>query len=355
MKRRNFLLGAAAGAALGAWPLASTASPVGARDLPARRAGTGPAAGIPSSRLLILVELQGGNDAWNTVIPYAEPAYRRLRPTLAIPRDQVVQLDRQRGLHPALAGLLPAWQAGELAVVEGVGCPAANLSHFRAQQIGATASAADAYRDDGWVARALTQDGQARTAWQVNGEAGPLWTLDTQLHVIAADAVDTARPACTQAFATALQAALASRDMPMAAIKLTMPGFDTHHAQTPIHARLLGELATGLSVLRDGLRKAGRWDETLVMTYGEFGRRPAQNADGGTEHGAVSAQLLLGGRVAGGFHGAPLVFDRLDGAGDAIPAVDFRSVYASVLWQWWRRDPQSVLGGRFDRLPLLRV
>src|SRR5215470_2144096 len=105
--------------------------------------------------LLVLVELKGGNDGLNTVVPYADSAYYALRPRIAIKRDDVLQLDQRTGLHPSLAALVPLWRARELAIVQGVGYPDANLSHFRSIEIWDTASRSDEYLTDGWLARAF--------------------------------------------------------------------------------------------------------------------------------------------------------------------------------------------------------
>src|SRR5690349_17318778 len=106
--------------------------------------------------LLILVELKGGNDGLNTVVPYADAQYYSLRPRIGIARDQVLQLDAATGFHPSLAALMPLWQARELAVVQGVGYPSANLSHFRSIEIWDTASKSNEYLQDGWLARTFT-------------------------------------------------------------------------------------------------------------------------------------------------------------------------------------------------------
>ena len=109
-------------------------------------------------KLLILVELKGGNDGLNTVIPYADAQYAVLRPRLAVARDQVLQLDEQSGLHPGLAPLLALWKANDMAVVQGVGYPAPNLSHFRSIEIWDTASKSNEFLQDGWLARAFVQN-----------------------------------------------------------------------------------------------------------------------------------------------------------------------------------------------------
>ena len=141
----------------------------------------------------------------------------------------------------------------------------------------------------------------------------------------------------------------------VAAIRLTLNGFDTHQNQPGQHAALLAQLAQGFAAMRSALIELGRWDETLIMTYAEFGRRPRENESNGTDHGTVAPHFIAGGRVRGGLYGAPPVLARLDGNGNLPVGVDFRQLYASVLGPWWGLDASQVLRGRFEPLPLLRV
>ncbi len=140
MNRRRFMQFAAC------WPLGSAAL------LPSVAWAAAPA-GAGYRNLLVLIELKGGNDGLNTLVPYANPTYYALRPKLAIARDQVVQLSDASGLHPALEPLLPLWRNRELAVLQGVGYPDPNLSHFRSIEIWDTASSSEQYLEDGWLTR----------------------------------------------------------------------------------------------------------------------------------------------------------------------------------------------------------
>ena len=121
----------------------------------------------------------------------------------------------------------------------------------------------------------------------------------------------------------------------VAAIKVSLNGFDTHSGQQATQARLLKDLAEGLVALKSALLEAGRWQSTLVMTYAEFGRRPRENQSGGTDHGTASSHFVLGGKVKGGLYGQPPALARLDGNGNLPHAVDFRELYATVLERWW--------------------
>jgi uncharacterized protein (DUF1501 family) len=141
----------------------------------------------------------------------------------------------------------------------------------------------------------------------------------------------------------------------VAVIRLTLNGFDTHQNQPGQQAALLKQLAEGFASMKSALVELGRWDNTLVMTYAEFGRRPRENQSNGTDHGTVAPHFVMGGRVRGGLYGAPPVLTQLDGGGNLPVGVDFRQLYATVLGPWWGLDATTVLQQRFEPVPLLRV
>jgi len=384
--RRRFLRAAGAAAAVSwlPWP---------AQAAPARG----------ERRLLVLVELKGGNDGFNTLIPYADAEYYRLRPGIAIAREQVLPLDERAGLHPELRPLLALWQANELALVQNVGYPQPNLSHFRSIEIWDTASNSSEYLDAGWLTRSFSAvplpAGSAADGVVVGGaELGPLAgragravTLVNpeqflrQSRLANPASVAAANPALAHvlrveqavsgaasklradrsfstvfpngafgnAVRTAAQVAAANAGVPV--IKLSLNGFDTHVGQLQRQARLLQELAEGLVALKSALTELGLWESALVMSYAEFGRRPQQNQSGGTDHGTASVHFVTGGRVRGGLYGAPPDFSRLDSAGNVQHAVDFRALYATVLERWWGLDAAAVLRGRHVPLDLIRT
>jgi len=404
--RRRFLR------TLAGMPLARLAAGAGATSIGAAaldvlaaspaRDSLAPADPAPYRRLLVLVELKGGNDGLNTLVPYADPAYLTLRPKLGIARDAVVQLSDRAGLHPSLAPLMPLWDARELAVLQGVGYPAPNLSHFRSIEIWDTASRSDQYLAEGWLARAfarrpvpvafaadgvivgsndlgpLAGDGTRAIALDnpqqflrraalaqppaaaVNPALAHLMKVESDIvaarsHLAGDHAFVTEFPA--NAFGNAVKAAcqVVANPAGVAAVRLSLGGFDTHVNQAGTHARLLRELAQGLVALKSALVELGRWDEALVLTYSEFGRRPKENVSIGTDHGTTSVHFALGGRVAGGLFGAPPVLTALGGDGNAAYALDFRGVYATVLARWWGQDARAALGGAFAPVEFLRA
>jgi uncharacterized protein (DUF1501 family) len=141
----------------------------------------------------------------------------------------------------------------------------------------------------------------------------------------------------------------------VAVVRVTQTGYDTHSGQPPTQSRLLGELAGGIVALKNALDELKRWDDTLVLTYAEFGRRPKENLSNGTDHGTASAHFVLGGRVAGGLYGEQPSLERLSGDGNTGYSIDFRSVYATALDRWWNVPSSGPLGGRFTPLPLLKT
>lgn len=255
--------------------------------------------------LLILIELKGGNDGLNTVIPYADARYTQLRPRIAIARDQVLPLSEQAALHPALTALMPLWQAGQLAWVQGVGYPQPNLSHFRSIEIWDTASDSDQTLEAGWLARLFQQappppgfaadgvavgtsefgplaGGSARTVSlsdtalfrrqsRLAGQSGTAHPNASLAHVLKVErdirqaagglgaGVQLATAFPQTPFGNAVRAAahVAASPAGVAAIKLSLGSFDTHVNQPVQHARLLGELAGGIAALTAALKERG--------------------------------------------------------------------------------------------------
>jgi uncharacterized protein (DUF1501 family) len=351
-------------------------------------------------RLLILVELKGGNDGLNTVVPYADAAFLKMRSRVALPRADLVQLTEQAALHPSLDKLLATWRDGKLAIVQGLGYPQANLSHFRSIEIWDTASKSEEYLDEGWLARAFALS-PSPTQFAADGivvgsaDLGPLgggtaraialtdperFLRSSRLargegearnaalrHILkveqdvqqSARRIAPGREFTTEfpqgPFGNAVKTAaqLATNPAGVAVIRLTLGGFDTHANQLGTHANLLRQLGDGMAALRAALEEAERWDDTLVATYSEFGRRPRENQSNGTDHGTASVHFVMGGRVKGGMHGAAPALDRLDGNGNLPFGVDFRAYYATFLERWWGVDAAKVLNGRFPKLDLI--
>jgi uncharacterized protein (DUF1501 family) len=390
MKRRSFLQGLAA-------------API-ALGIPRAFAATAPA----SSRLTILVNLEGGNDSYNTWVPYTDPLYYKLRPTIAIPADQVLKVTDKQGFHPALAPLMPLWESQQLALVQGIGMPDINQQHYRDVELVYTASEPDEYLTSGWMTRALARrplDDKAIADALAIGELD-IRALDpygpfrggtkrvVQVHhasellgfrelskcatdinppgkaslagrnvTIPPVALKTAFPA--EPFGTAIRAAVevAAYDRTLPVIHLTLNAtsrdhhhaFDTHWEQLKYHGTALERFAKGMVALKAGLEEIGRWDETLVMTYAEFGRSPVENEDKGTHHGHAATQFVLGGRVKGGLYGEAIKPIKLFAIGGPPPVIDYRELYTTVIERWWGADASGVFARRYKPVELLRA
>ncbi len=379
MKRRDLLR---LGAGLSAWT-----------TVPVVRAADG-----PPQHLLVLIELRGGNDGLNTVVPFGDGRYYDLRPQLALRDDALVALNARVGLHAALA-LKPLWDSGELAIVQGVGYPQPNLSHFRSIEIWDTASDSAQYLAQGWLTRLAAVAGFARFGADgvilgapdlgpFAGGARAISLTDPERFARQARLVhdddapargalahmlrverDIARagaelkPEATfrtefprTPFGVAMHGAAAvasTRRVPV--VRVTLSGFDTHRNQAPVQGNLLRQLGEGVLALRAALKEIGLWDGTLLLTYSEFGRRARENGNLGTDHGTANAMLAIGPLVNGGLHCDPPALDRLDANGNLRATVDFRAVYAAVIERLWRVDPQRVFGRGFAPLDFLRV
>jgi uncharacterized protein (DUF1501 family) len=359
-----------------------------------------------SQRLVVLVFLYGGNDAYNTWVPYTDETYYRVRPTIAVSRDSVLKITDRHGFHPSLAALMPMWQAKELALVQGIGYANATQQHYRDCEIAFTAEDSDIV-SNGWVTRALTR----RAAATGLADAIALGDLDireadpmgpfrgnrlgvVQVHYadellakrrIADCVVDTNGPGKSraardsqpipalalktrfpgdpmgQSVRMAVELAAADRQLPV--IHLTLNGLDgdKHHSvdchweQAKYHGDALKRLAEALAALRSGLQEIGRWDETLVATYDEFGRSPMENEDHGTHHGLASTHFVMGGKVAGGLYGEAPPVVRMHPIGGPAPAVDTRRLWTTIAARWWNLDASGVFDRRYAPLDLLKA
>ncbi len=362
-----------------------------------------------SDRVLILIELKGGNDGLNTVIPYADSRYTQLRGSIAIPHDEIIRLDERSGLHPELKALMPMWEQGELGIVQGVGYPQPNLSHFRSIEIWETASRANEYLDEGWITRAMkaglsrqanfTSEGvligssalgplsgaravtltnpdaflnQARFAHNGEGRVQSAGNAALQhLLQVEGDVSQAAQGLRAERFnfntgfpqsafgnhvSAACQVVASQKGRAgVPVITLTLGSFDTHQNQLGTHANLLRQLAEGLVALRNGLLELGAWERTLVMTFSEFGRRPRQNNSNGTDHGTVAPHFVAGGLVRGGWHGQAPDLGQLDASQNLQYTTDFRQIYTTVAKDWWGVSAQDVVRGRFEPLKFLRT
>lgn len=374
------------------------------------------AEGVHDNRILVAIELTGGNDGLNTVVPYADDAYYRARPGLGI-REELHRLDDRFALHPAMSSAAELFKDGAAAIVHGVGYPRPNRSHFRSMEIWHTAEPETSTAKHGWLGRFLdetTGDDTSRLAGIAFADRLPQSLLADHANVPAVrnfesygvfvegeEDAELKRRAIerltapekmpagadsnlsflerqarnTYAGAKQLREAVAgfqprgefegrlgeqlrmaaqviAADLGTRVIHVGLDGFDTHANQPGIHAELLGQLSRGVGQFLGSLRETGRAEDVLVMTYSEFGRRVRENGSRGTDHGAAAPMFFFGSPVKGGFHGeAPSLGDLSDG--DLKFTTDFRSVYATVLEDWFGAKAGEILGQEFETLELI--
>jgi uncharacterized protein (DUF1501 family) len=377
------------------------------------------AAPARDGRVLVVIQLDGGNDGINTVVPFKDEGYAKYRKVLRLPADRLLKVSKEVGLHPALRDAATLMEQERLAIVQGVGYPNPSRSHFRSMLIWQSAKVdLPRFKEDlvveqdkavyGWIGKALDgspgpADGAPAAAFVGNG-AMPV-ALRSQRSVASAltqpeDAILTlkgggrfpapgsgedlaafVRRSTLDAYATSERMAkvlqvkdgasypatsLAERLRIIARLikgglgtrvfyttQSSGAGYDTHYAQLPTHATLLGELSGALRAFLDDLAAAKLAERVVVLCFSEFGRRVAENGSHGTDHGTAGPVFVAGPRLRAGLVGeAPRLLDLENG--DLKMRVDFRRVYATMLEQWLELPAKTALGSDFEPLPLFR-
>ncbi|HET7038117.1 MAG TPA: DUF1501 domain-containing protein [Thermomicrobiaceae bacterium] len=368
------------------------------------------------TRTLIVIQLAGGNDGLNTVVPYQDGVYLQARPTIGVKPDAALPLDDRLALHPNLKELKGIWDQGHLAIVESVGYDHPSLSHFQSMDIWQTADPTQGRRD-GWLSKLVEgmvdSQGHPLGALALGADLPPALccpptpppvvdradryrllpdarhpqltnsrdealrrlyasyqapapyaalleatsesaaTSSTFLQQVATSYTPAATyPESTLANGLKLFAALINGGHGLRIGYVLLGGFDTHADQLQHQPQLFATLSSALGAFYADLAAKGKEGDVMVVTWSEFGRRVAENTSGGTDHGTAAPLFVLGGAVKGGLYGQPPDLQHLDD-GNLRFAVDFRSVYASVLEQWLQADASAVLGQKFDQIPLL--
>jgi len=345
----------------------------------------------PGARTLVMLHLNGGNDGLNTVIPFKDPNYRILRPGIGIDDDQIRKVDETYGLHPALAGFENLWRRERLAIVNGVGYPDPNYSHFRSTEIYYTAQP-EASPTSGWLGRAiesrestkpvravaLTKEMPLLLQGATNGivtmtdfrqfelpegarettamykEAAKLGGARGEVAARAIEALKVAErisklKEVTGGFYGAVgrdlgkALALLRTDLDLEVIHLSMGGYDTHANQGPSHNQLLSQLGNNLRSFQDQLERSGLGDRVITCVFSEFGRRAQENLSGGTDHGSAYPAFVIGQGVKQGLHGKYPSLEDLD-RGNFKYTTDFRSLFGGLLQDFLQLDPKPVLG-----------
>lgn len=358
-------------------------------------------------KALVVVQLGGGNDGLNTVVPWQNDTYYRLRPAIAHPKADCLRLTDELALAPGMTGLKSLYDSGLLTIVNGVGYPDPNRSHFRSMDIWQTASSSGQYWDSGWIGRmldnmppdrkpyhAIEVDEYLSLALKGSTMNGIALTNPQQLHrnvqepffkaiarkpapsghhhptldylhqtltetSLSADYIlqqsrafssHTTYPAHQFAQHLKLVAEMIVSGSDTRVYYVSLNGFDTHAQQRGRQGRLLQVYSEAMTAFCEDLRQNDRMQDVVVMTFSEFGRRVAQNASGGTDHGTANNVFLMGGALKqpGIFNPLPSLVDLEDD--DLKHAIDFRQIYANLLRDWLGVNDEVVLGGKFVSL-----
>ena len=361
---------------------------------------------------VVVLQLSGGNDALNTVIPYADQNYYDNRQYLGIPENEVLHLDNKLGLNPAMGPIKSLWDEGKVAVINGIGYPSPNRSHFRSMDVWHTAEPSD-IAPEGWLGQAVRDldpkgenvvtgvnfgRGLPRAMYAKDVPVASVGNLDTyglmpdikdeKARAIALEAFsqiyggsgkDTISQFISQVGMDALKGADILRtapsqysssveyaDNPIAEnmkniaqvmfadvgtrVFYTQHGsFDTHANELSAHAKLWGDVSAAVADFMDDLKEHGKDKDTVVLMFSEFGRRIRDNG-AGTDHGSGGVAFVIGGDVNGGFYGDfPSLRDEDQLEGDMHFNNDFRITYSTILDRWLGLDPVSITNGNFEQ------
>jgi len=417
LSRRDFLR---AGMVFGAGAAGLAAGYAAVPDVFARAVYAAKKEGVVNDRVLVMIQLAGGNDGLQTVIPLASSRYRDLRPQLSAAADKALAIDAAWGLNASLKGVHSLYGAGKVAIVQGVGYEDPSLSHFDSIRVWETADPTRR-EQDGWLGQTIAKNYDSAghplvgCACGSTGIPGALRDLQATLTVVqdqktfkfqggddmdrAVGALYTGTPGIYGAlFDTAVATArdtvaqlktsqeryvpkakysddarlvFASRNQLAAALQLaaelivtgtgvkilhvTLGGFDTHYAQEARHEQLLAYFDQAVSAFFQDLTAYGMADRVVVATWSEFGRRPAENASGGTDHGTAAPILLIGDPVAGGLYGDAPDLAKIDPRGNLGFEVDFRSIYQEILDGHLGVDSREIFRESFERIPFLKA
>lgn len=360
-------------------------------------------------KILVVLELSGGNDGLNTLVPYGDDAYYRLRPTLGVPKKELRVIDDHFGFSGGMTGFERLYKEGKLAVVHGCGYENPSFSHFTSMAYWHTA-APNSGEEYGWVGRLADSIApQAPANYLVNIGARQSLAVRAHKHVpvvfdnpntftqekfheekeilsevsseqnvtnparrflletarSAQDASALVREAWAK-YRSPIDYGITGLDLPkvVALIDAGMPtrlyytsyrnnAFDTHVFQADTHKRLLTYASDAVSAFMKDLDRIGRADDVVVMVFSEFGRRVPENVNLGTDHGTANLMFVAGNKVKGGHYGAPPSLTKLDDGDNLIYTTDFRKVYATMISGWLGlQDTRDLLNGDFAPFPM---
>ncbi len=363
------------------------------------------------NRTLIIIQMAGGNDGLNTVVPYTDSRYYDHRSYLAVSDEDVLDLNGELGLHPVLGKMKLLWDQGLLAVVQGVGYENQSYSHFESMHVWQTADNKGKL-GEGWLGRYFeslkgmednifqglavgklmpyecsnlnapipvvssidkyrlegSSEQRSEALLKLYGSS-PLDApygvlLDNTIEAVykSSEALQTADknyksdiqyPETSLSKSLKVLAEAIIGDLGVRVGHVKIGGFDTHSDQIVEQPDLLQEMSEAIYAFYEDLKAAGRDQDVLIMTWSEFGRRVKSNGSGGTDHGAAAPMFLIGSPVIGGVYGENPNLRNLD-KDNLRFTTDFRSVYSTVLEEWLGAAPEAILGGqRFEHIPFL--
>lgn len=359
--------------------------------------------------ILVLIQLAGGNDGLNTVVPYEDDNYYRLRPKIGLKKNEIHVIDDQLGFHPNCGQLADLHNDGKLAIVQNVGYPNPNRSHFRSMEIWETGSKSDEYLTSGWLGRYFdnacsgtpTEDpvglgvgNDMPDAFISNGEhnifslalgsgrnrsvgedmldalkrskEAPGENANFLQHTLMNALVTEGRvqdrlrnykpmtqyPASGLASSLKNVASLIASGQETRVYFVSLGGFDTHVNQIQRHGVLMKQLSEAMHAFQKDIEAHGLDDQVLTMTFSEFGRRPSENVSAGTDHGTAAPLFVMGSKLKGSLYGtAPDL--NLQKNKDLTYSTDFRSIYSTVIRKWFDADPKAVLGNSFKNIDFI--
>lgn len=368
-------------------------------------------ASINSDKILVIVQLTGGNDGLNTVVPFENDLYYNARPNIAIQKKEALKLTNQLGLNPAMIGFRNLFDEGKMCLINNVGYPDPDRSHFRSMDIWHTASNSNEYKTSGWLGRYLDEqcgdcdqptqvleiDDTLSLALKGNNvkglalkDAKRLYgtTIDPFINQLSKQPVSGDHHHDNAAYLyKTLAETVSSADYIYKTSKIfqsaatypnhqfgksmktisefiisgintkvyyvSLGSFDTHFNQQKRQGVLLQQLSETVEVFMNDIKKNGKADDVLLMTFSEFGRRVQENASNGTDHGTANQIFLFGNSLKknGIYNAAPNLSDLDDG--DLKHSVDFKNVYATLLKKWLNTDEQKILGNKFSYLDFI--
>ena len=368
-------------------------------------------------RSLVVIELAGGNDALNTLVPYTNSLYYDYRPGIGIQQEDVLAINGEYGFNPNMQAVKDLWDRGQLAIINGIGYPQPNRSHFRSRDIWYTAEP-ESIGNQGWLGAAIrdldakgenvltgvnfgrglpralvcrgvpvasvgnletygllpdmSDENVRHNALDALGRMyGPAGGRDIVARTLAengsqalmgADILRTApeRYSSSIEYAdTPISQSLKSAAQVMSAglgtrvLYAQHGSFDTHSNELQSHAKLWQDASAAIADFTEDLKEQGLWEETLVLVWSEFGRRVRDNGTG-CDHGSGGVAFVLGGSVEGGLYGQyPSLRDADLSEGDMAYTTDFRTTYATVLDRWLGLDPDPIVHGQFEQFEFI--